>query len=117
MFLGEGFDPVDGANRVRALTRAPNSRYASLRIDGRTVACGTIAFGHGWASIHGMRTEMAHRGQGFAARVLTGLALSAQARGIARVFLQVEVNNASAHALYLRAGFESAWRYRYWQPD
>jgi len=117
MFLGEGFEPVDGANRVRALTRAPDSRYASLRIDGRTVACGTIAFGHGWASIHGMRTEMAHRGQGHAARVLAGLAGAAQARGVTRVFLQVEADNPAAHALYRRAGFRSAWHYRYWQTN
>ena len=115
LFLGDGFDPVDGAGRVAALSRAPDSRYASVREDGHTLACGTVAFGHGWASVHGMRTDAAHRGQGLAGRVLAGIAQSALAEGLERVFLQVEEHNPAAHALYRRAGFETAWRYRYWQ--
>lgn len=115
LFLGDGFDPIDGANRVRALSRAPDSRYASVREGRRTLACGTIAFAHGWASVHGMRTDAAHRGQGLAGRVLAGIAQAALAEGIDRVFLQVEEHNPAAHALYRRAGFETAWRYRYWQ--
>ena len=31
VFLGEGFDPVDGASRVRTLTRAAGSLFASIR--------------------------------------------------------------------------------------
>ncbi|RZL64487.1 MAG: GNAT family N-acetyltransferase [Variovorax sp.] len=115
LFLGEGFDPVDGASRVRALSRAPDSRYASVRDGDRTLACGTVAFGHGWASVHGMRTDAAHRGQGLAGRVLAGIAQAALAEGIDRVFLQVEAHNTAAQALYRRAGFETAWGYRYWQ--
>ena len=115
LFLGEGFDPVDGAGRVAALSRAPDSRYASVRDGGRTLACGTVALGHGWASVHGMRTDAAHRGQGLAGRVLAGIAKAALAEGVERVFLQVEENNPAAQALYRRAGFETAWRYRYWQ--
>ena len=36
-----------------------------------------------------------------------------QARGIERVFLQVEEAN-DARSLYRKAGFEEAWRYFYW---
>jgi len=115
LFLGEGFDPVDGASRVRALSRTPGAVYASVREDGRAVAGGAAAFGYGWASVHGMRTEQAHRGRGLAARVLAGLAAVALERGIERIFLQVEDDNAPALALYRRAGFETAWRYSYWQ--
>lgn len=114
VFLGEGFDPVDGACRVRALGRANGSVFASVREEGRALAVGVASFSHGWASIHGMRTEMAHRGKGLAGRVLAGLARAAEARGIARVFLQVEEGNAPARALYRRAGFAPAWRYWYW---
>lgn len=118
VFLGEGFDPVDGAHRVQALGRAPGSLFASVRDDeesGRTLAAGAIAFGHGWASIHGMRTEQAARGRGFAGRVLAGLAQAALDRGFERVFLQVEAGNEAAISLYRRAGFETAWTYAYWQ--
>ncbi|MBT2335815.1 GNAT family N-acetyltransferase [Variovorax paradoxus] len=115
LFLGEGFDPVDGAHRVRALSRAKGSLYASVREGRRTVAAGAMAFGHGWASVHGMRTEQSRRGRGLAGRVLAGLAQAALERGFERVFLQVDAQNLSAHALYRRAGFSTQWQYRYWQ--
>jgi ribosomal protein S18 acetylase RimI-like enzyme len=115
VFLGAGFDPVDGASRVRALRRASGNLYASVREDGRTVAAGAASFGHGWASVHGMRTEQSARGRGLAGRVLAGLAQAALARGFDQVFLQVEAGNDAARALYRRAGFETAWQYGYWQ--
>jgi ribosomal protein S18 acetylase RimI-like enzyme len=115
LFLGEGFDPVDGAHRVRVLARAKGSLYASVREGGRTLAAGAMAFGHGWASVHGMRTDAVDRGRGLAGRVLTGLAQAALARGFERVFLQVEAQNQPALALYRRAGFETQWKYSYWQ--
>ncbi|QNK70329.1 GNAT family N-acetyltransferase [Variovorax sp. PAMC26660] len=115
LFLGEGFDPVDGAHRVRMLARAKGSLYASVREGGKTLAAGAMAFGHGWASVHGMRTDLAHRGRGLAGRVLAGLAQAALSNGFERVFLQVDAANQPALALYRRAGFETRWQYRYWQ--
>jgi len=115
VFLGPGFDPVDGASRVQALTRASGNLYASVRENGRTLAAGAMSFGHGWASVHGMRTDQSSRGHGLAGRVLAGLAQAALDRGYPRVFLQVEAGNAAALALYRRAGFQPAWAYRYWQ--
>ncbi|MEN9397552.1 MAG: hypothetical protein RLZ81_2082 [Pseudomonadota bacterium] len=115
-FLTAGFDLVDGANRIQALRRARNAVYATLCEGDQTLACGTVAFGFGWASIHGMRTLATHRGQGLAARVLAGLADAARGRGLQRVFLQVEADNTAALRLYHRAGFSTAWRYHYWRP-
>lgn len=114
VFTSEGFDPADGANRVAALTRSPDAVYGGIAEGGRTLAVGVAAFGHGWASVHGMRTDAAHRGEGLAGRVLAGLAGAAQARAIERVFLQVEEANVGARSLYRRAGFTKAWRYFYW---
>lgn len=115
VFLGPGFDPVDGTSRVRSLGRAGGNLFASVRENGLTLAAGAISFGHGWAGVHGMRTEQSARGRGLAGRVLAGLAEAALARGFERVFLQVEAGNAPALALYARAGFETAWGYGYWQ--
>ncbi|RYY49334.1 MAG: GNAT family N-acetyltransferase, partial [Comamonadaceae bacterium] len=117
VFLGEGFDPVDGASRVQALSRAAGTLFASVRdeVDGGTLAAGAMAFGHGWASVHGMRTAQSARGRGLAGQVLAGLARAALDRGIARVFLQVETGNPGAISLYRRAGFQTAWTYAYWQ--
>lgn len=115
LFLGEGFDPADGASRVAALSRAPGSLYASVREGGHTVAAGAAAFSHGWASVHGMRTAPAWRGRGLAGRILAALANAALGQGMARCFLQVEAGNAAAQALYRRAGFVPAWSYEYWR--
>ncbi|WP_340644761.1 GNAT family N-acetyltransferase [Phenylobacterium sp.] len=114
VFLGEGFDPIDGAYRVKALSRAPGGRFGMVRDGDKTIAVGCGSFGHGWVSFHGMRTDLSRRGEGLAGRVLAGLANEALARGIDRAFLQVEEKNAPARALYRRAGFEQAWRYFYW---
>ncbi len=115
LFLGEGVDPVDGASRVAALSRAPGSLYASVREDGHTVAAGAAAFSQGWVSVHGMRTAPAWRGRGMAGRILVALADAAIARGLERCFLQVETGNTAAQALYRRAGFASVWTYDYWR--
>lgn len=114
-FGGEGFDPADAQHRIRNLSRSPGARFGSVRQDGRALAVGAGACAHGWASVHGMRTRPTHRGQGLAGRVLAGLAAAAVEQGFSRVFLQVEEPNAPARALYRRAGFSLAWRYRYWR--
>ena len=115
VFLGEGFDPVDGANRVKMLSRAKNAVFASVARDGAVVAAGVGCYSHGWASVHGMRTALAHRGQGFAGSILGALAAQAQAREIDSVFLQVDTANSAAQSLYRRAGFTTAWTYEYWR--
>lgn len=114
VFTSEGFDPADGQNRVAALTRSPDAVYGGVAEGDLTLAVGVAAFGQGWASVHGMRTDASRRGEGLAGRVLAGLAGAAQARGVERVFLQVEEGNYGARSLYRRAGFEKAWRYFYW---
>lgn len=113
VFLGEGFDPVDGAHCVRLLRRARQAVHAGIRINGSIVAVGSGGFGEGWVGVHGMRTAQGFRGQGLASRILAALGAAAQTRGVARVFLQVDAANPAC-ALYRRAGFSEAWVYEYW---
>jgi len=113
VFMGEGFDPADGANRVAALSRSPDAVYGAVRVAGVTVAVGVATFAPGWAGVHGMRTALDHRGRGHASQVLAALGCAIQARGLDRVFLQVEETNP-ARSLYRKAGFSQAWRYHYW---
>lgn len=114
VFLGEGFDPVDGAHRVKRLTESPDALYGAVREGGRTVAVGVVSFGYGWAGVHGMRTTLERRGAGLASRLIALFGAAAQARQVDRVFLQVEEGNP-AQNLYRRAGFEEVYRYRYWR--
>ncbi|OYU45081.1 MAG: GNAT family N-acetyltransferase [Burkholderiales bacterium PBB4] len=117
VYTAPGFDPVDGANRVQALSRSLYTVYASVHRDGQALAAGTASLSQTWASIHGMRTVPGARGRGLASQVLRALAEAAAQRGFKRVFLQVEENNRAALALYARAGFATAWRYRYWRDS
>lgn len=114
VFVGEGFDAIDGASRVATLSRAPGALFATVREDGVAVGAGMAGFSHGWASIHGMRTAQHCRGRGVAGRVIATLAESALAKGYKRIFLQVEGHNTAALSLYRRAGFTTAWTYAYW---
>jgi len=113
-FLGEGFDPADGASRAKTLARGADTVFASVREDGVAIGAGAASFGHGWASIHGMRTAKHLRGERIAARVVAALAEIARQRGMQRIFLQVEADNEAAKALYRRAGFATLWPYSYW---
>ena len=117
VYVAEGFDPVDGAHRVQALSRSSHVVYACVVESGQSVAAGTAAMSQGWCSIHGMRTLPGQRGRGLAARVMAGLANAAAERQLTRIFLQVEEGNDAALALYRRAGFTTAWRYQYWRKS
>jgi GNAT superfamily N-acetyltransferase len=115
VFLGEGFDPEDGAQRVAVLSNSPGAVFAAVRDGAGTHAVGVLSLAEGWASLHGMRTRRDRRGQGLAGQVLARLARGALERGATKAFLQVEAGNAPALALYGRAGFTPLWRYHYWR--
>jgi GNAT superfamily N-acetyltransferase len=112
-FTGDGFDPDEGAQRVRNLTRSPDVLFGAVREGERTIAVGVVSFGRGWAGIHGMRTAPDQRRRGHAARILAAFGRAAAARGIERAVLQVVEDNP-ARSLYRAAGFTQAWRYCYW---
>lgn len=116
VYLADGFDPIDGAQRAQALSRAAHGLYAWICDDqGHALAAGGLSLSHGWASLHGMRTVIAAQNRGLAKHTIAALARAAQARGFTRLFLQVHAHNTGACALYAQLGFSTAWRYHYWQ--
>jgi GNAT superfamily N-acetyltransferase len=115
VYTAPGFDLVDGAHRVQALSRSHTVVFASISDPQGPAAAGTASFSHGWASLHGMRTVERAQGRGLGGGVVAALAQKAIANGINRMFLQVEEGNTAALALYQRAGFQTAWRYHYWR--
>jgi N-acetylglutamate synthase len=113
--LNEGLDAQDEASRVARMGRVAGMQFAGVYDADHTLAVGAALYSHGWGSVHGLRTALSHRGQGLAAQVLAALANALAQQGCERIFLQVEEGNASALALYQRAGFCTAWRYQYWR--
>ena len=94
---------------MKVLTRSPAAIYAAAGEGGETHAVGVMSFGARWAGIHGMRTAPAHRGRGHASAILAAMGRVAQARGMARVLLQVEEANP-ARRIYRAAGRSPKYR-------
>jgi N-acetylglutamate synthase len=97
----------------RVLLSAPWQAFASVRQAGQTVAIGRVAGQHEWAGLTAIEVDPAHRGRGLGAAVTAALAGEAARRGLHKVYLQVEDDNAAARALYAKIGFRDHHGYHY----
>ncbi len=99
------------------LMSAPWQAFATVRRDGRAVACGRISVagapGEQWGAITAVEVDPAWQRQGLGAALTSALAAAAAGRAARRVLLQVETGNAPARALYFRCGFRDSHRYHY----
>jgi GNAT superfamily N-acetyltransferase len=117
VYLANGFDPIDGANRINALSRSKFVKYAHIINGSLAVASGTASCSHGWVGLHGMRTVPKARGRGLATAIINGLLKDAMLDGPKNIYLQVEEANTVALRLYGQLGFTTAWRYHYWKKS
>jgi ribosomal protein S18 acetylase RimI-like enzyme len=109
-------DAGDTRERLEALGRiGPPRAFARLDVAGAPAAIGACAVEGGWSGVFGMRTAVEHRRLGLGRRVFAALLDFSRAAGATGAYLQVEAANAPAIALYRAAGFEEAYRYRYWR--
>jgi ribosomal protein S18 acetylase RimI-like enzyme len=97
----------------RLLTSAPWQAFGSVRQAGQIIAIGRVAAADGWAGLTAIEIDPRHRRQGLATAVTAALAVAAADRGMARLFLQVEDDNAAARGLYRGLGFTDHHRYHY----
>jgi GNAT superfamily N-acetyltransferase len=96
------------------LERLRGRSLFALGLDhGVPAAVGVGVMDGGWLGISSMLTVAAHRRRGLGAAVLGALATAASARGCAHLYLQVELENHPARALYRRAGFREAYQTHY----
>jgi GNAT superfamily N-acetyltransferase len=86
---------------------------AVLPVDETPAAVGLGVLERDWMGVYSMGTRPEARRRGGATAVLHALAQWAHARGAAHTYLQVEATNDGARQLYVRAGFEIAYRYHY----
>ena len=97
----------------QVLTSAPWQAFASIRVDGRTIAIGRVAVAAGWAGITAIEVAPGHRRRGLARAITAALAARAAAHGARHLYLQVEDGNEAARALYQRLGFATHHGYHY----
>ena len=97
------------------LTSAPVQLFASIRSgDGRdVVAIGRLSIAGGWAGITAVEVDKSRRRAGLGAALTLAICAEAAARGVQHVFLQVEIANTAARALYEGCGFRYSHRYHY----
>lgn len=98
----------------RMLARGDRVAFAAARSrDGDVVAIGRGVVVDGWLGVNAVETVPAHRRRGLATRILAVLVAWARAHGATRAFLQVDLSNDVAHAVYRTAGFVDHHTYRY----
>jgi GNAT superfamily N-acetyltransferase len=93
---------------------APRAGFASAGLAGAEIgAVGLAIVAPPLAGVFSMLTLPEQRRRGLAEGVLGAIARFAAERGALRLYLQVEVANEGARALYARAGFAELYRYHY----
>jgi ribosomal protein S18 acetylase RimI-like enzyme len=105
----EYLPPVAG----KVLTSAEQQSFVSIREGGDVLAIARLSIAAGWAGIAAVEVNPAYRRQGLGVAITAAACREAAINGISRVFLQVEVDNAAARALYERLGFRYSHRYHY----
>lgn len=88
----------------------PDAAFA-LAADGLGV--GVAVCERGWVGLFSVATAVGSRRRGIAGAVVHALARWAADRGAENAYLQVEADNAGAHAFWARAGFERSHGYHY----
>jgi N-acetylglutamate synthase len=95
----------------------PSVATAVLPVERKPAAIGLGVLERGWVGVFAMGTRPEARRRGAATSVLQALATWARDKGAPRMYLQVESANDAARQLYVRAGFETAYRYHYRMAD
>ena len=110
-----GSTPKGSSPRVveQVLTSAPEQAFISFRGGDTAVAVARLSLAGGWAGIASVEVDPAHRRRGLGAAITGACRAEAFARGVNRVFLQVETGNDAARALYERCGFTYSHWYHY----
>jgi ribosomal protein S18 acetylase RimI-like enzyme len=97
----------------KVLTSAREQSFVSIRDGDAVLAIARLSIADGWGGITAVEVDQNHRRQGLGVAITAAACLTAEERGLSRVFLQVEEGNGPARALYKRLGFRDSHRYHY----
>jgi N-acetylglutamate synthase len=95
------------------LTSAAGQVFLSIRSGDDVAAIARLSLAEGWAGISAVEVARTSRRSGLGGALTREALAQAAARDVHRVFLQVEVGNHPAKALYERNGFRYSHRYHY----
>ena len=95
------------------LTSAPDQAFISIRAESGVLAIARLSIAEGWAGLTAVEVDPGRRRAGLGRAITEAACAQAAGRGVRRVFLQVEVGNAGARALYERCRFRYSHRYHY----
>ena len=90
----------------------PDKCYASIRVDGRSIACGLGVAQAGYLGIFDIVVDTNYRKQGHGENLMTALLDWGVRQGVGTAYLQVMCDNEPALRLYEKLGFEE--KYQYW---
>lgn len=113
-----GSPPTQRAAHAERLARSPvDCRGFAIRRDGdeQVLACGQLALEGDLVGLYDVYTRESARGQGLASLLCQRLLSLASHAGAVAAYLQVEVDNAPARAVYHRLGFADGDAYHYRQ--
>jgi ribosomal-protein-alanine N-acetyltransferase len=91
---------------IETLVSSTNKKCLLLQYEDRVVSYVGAEMVLDECNIGNIVTDREYRGKGFASALMAALLEELSESGIAKVFLEVEFDNAPAIALYERAGFE-----------
>ncbi len=89
------------------------TRYASVKQDGRIIACASSAAERGYALLQNIVVDQEYRGRGFGRMTCRALLAEAAGAGAGHAYLQVVQSNTPAMRLYESLGFRKVYTYRY----
>jgi N-acetylglutamate synthase len=89
--------------------------FATLMQGATARGFGLSAAVDGWAEIGSVMIDEPHRGKGYGLSLMKTLLAWAKTTDATRAFLQVDITNAAALALYRKLGFENAYHYETWR--
>lgn len=107
---------ADPAVVTRLLDGRRPRAFAVVEVDGEVVALARGHLSDGWLGVAAVWTRPEHRRHGLGTAVVLALGDWAARRGARWCYLQVETENAVAHAAYARLGFTQHHRYHYLAP-
>jgi N-acetylglutamate synthase len=86
-------------------------QFATVAIDGEAVGFGMAAIDRGWVELGSIIIDENHRGKGLGRALISTLLHWATVQAVDRAFLQVDVTNTKAIALYRSFAFDVLYDY------